>query len=137
MAKVNSRAKGIRGELEAAKLWKEFYPDCERLFGQARYGGSEAPDIGSPLMNKYWYVEVKRYKSIRQPTIDNWKDKLRDDFHKYILTQPEQDRWAIISVLMYRGDRAEWRVIIDGRCMTWQQFKRKDGETWEHIERNL
>lgn len=110
MSKVNSRAKGIRGELEAAKLWRRWFPDCQRTFGQSRRGGEEAPDIGSPEMNKHFYVEVKRYKKAPWSLVRKWWDKCVADCEGFTGCSVSVSECS--PVLMYRADgEKQWQVI--------------------------
>ncbi len=132
MSKVNSRAKGIRGELEAAKLFRRWFPDCQRTFGQSRKGGEEAPDIGSPEMNKHFYVEVKRYKKITEAMVIKWWDKcVRDsgEFEaKNLLPIHSLD-----PVLMYRADGVgEWGVTtVLGNAHSWGDFADETDQSFE------
>lgn len=63
MARINSRAKGKRGENEAAKALSEATGwQYARVYGQARQG-DDAPDIDAP--GSPYFVEVKLGKSHR------------------------------------------------------------------------
>lgn len=104
--RVNSRRKGIVGELEARDLWREFYPGCQRSFGQARKG-YEQPDLIGGGIEKKWYIEVKRPKL--RPTerqAEDWLRKLTDDCEKF-----QQGR-LLNMALMYRPDGIKNWVII-------------------------
>jgi len=105
-----SRHKGAVGELEAAKLWQRWFPDCKRILGQARMGGSEAPDIGSAEMNKDYYVEVKRYKRITDGMVGRFFDKMFDDWWQWSLNA-NIEAWPM-PVLVFRGDNEKWSVAI-------------------------
>ena len=60
---MNSRSKGVRGELEAAKvLSKATGLQFRRVYGQSRQG-DDAPDIDAP--GSPWFIEVKLGKSHR------------------------------------------------------------------------
>jgi len=124
MSRVNSPRKGIKGELEARNLWREFYLDCERTFGQSRYGGEEAPDIGCPEMNKHWYVEVKRYNKVYSAIVEKWIAKAIKE-HRIYCTR---EGVAPQLVLMIREDNNDWHLknithSIGAGWLLWQQFK--------------
>jgi Holliday junction resolvase len=59
MAK-NSRAKGIRGELEVAALLKEWGYEARR--GQQYSGGGDSPDVVHNLPG--FHIEVKRVEAL-------------------------------------------------------------------------
>lgn len=69
---VNSRAKGQRGELETAKLFREYgFDDARR--GQQFAGGGESPDVvGLPG----YHVENKLYKRC---VVYKWLDQAKRD----------------------------------------------------------
>ena len=111
---VNSRRKGINGELEAAKLWRRWFPDCRRSFGQAR-DGYEQPDlIGG--MEKDFYVEVKRTKKFRESMICGtgrclgWWAKMVGDWLEWQKENDPQDESE--PVLMWREDGGAWWVMV-------------------------
>lgn len=106
---TNSRAKGIRGENEAAKLWRRWFPDAKRSFGQAREG-FEQPDI---LNTGQFFVEVKRYAN--EPTngeFCKWWDKAIADWGKY--EKLNSKRKCSDPVLMWRSDGGEWQIAMYG-----------------------
>lgn len=120
MPRVNSRAKGVRGELDATKLWnEEGYPDCRRLWS-IQQQGTPCPDIGSTRMNKVWFVEVKRYHKITHGQIQKWLKKLKSDHKKYC----KLEQVSPSPVLMYKADRDKWFCIgLRSRVpVTWEDF---------------
>jgi len=105
---VNSRAKGARGELEAAKvLGEKLGLELKRVYGQSRQG-DDAPDIDGPGLGMF--CEVKLGKSHR---IENamrqaiagaeaeWKRSGRD-------RGMAKRRPMVVS----REDRGEWLVTV-------------------------
>ena len=115
---TNSRSKGIRGELEAVKLWSRWFPGCKRSFGQARQG-YEQPDIICGGIEKEFYIEVKRTKG--PPTkgqINKWLSKQIDDWWKFVELSGLKPK----PILMFRSNGQDWTVLfMDGR-MCWSQF---------------
>ena len=73
MAKINSRAKGVRGELEWSQFLRKYGHDARR--GQQHSGSPDSPDVKSSLDHLiHW--EVKRtetlspYRAISQAAAD-------------------------------------------------------------------
>jgi hypothetical protein len=114
--RVNSRAKGIRGELEAVKLWRRWFPDARRSFGQARNGYEQPDIIGGPEQD--FYIEVKLCGAPpTNGTIEKWWEKERRDQCAYqkLVGGDKADNLA----LMWRYDRAmNWTVRIDENTAT-------------------
>lgn len=105
---TNSRRKGISGELEACKLFKPYFPDVRRSFGQSR-SGYEQPDIIGGV-EKYFYVEVKRVgKKYSGKDICKWADKLESDYLKYKELTGNESKYL---VLMSREDRWHWEIRV-------------------------
>ncbi len=101
---VNSRRKGIKGELEACKLFKPYFPDVRRSFGQARKGYEQPDLIGG--IEKYFYVEVKRTKNrVSDNQIYKWSRKAIEDAKKFY-----NDKETHQIILVFRADRDEWGV---------------------------
>lgn len=127
--RINSRNKGVRGELEAAKLLRSWFPDCQRSFGQARKG-YEQPDIIGGGIEKHFYVEVKRPKHEPRPkTIAEWMDKAYDDSVKFTERTGLTPRYI---VLMWRANHVEkWEVIfspiygVGEQRLAWGDFVKK------------
>jgi hypothetical protein len=114
MKKINSRTKGKVGELEAAKLLRRWFPECQRGIGQAR-DGAEMPD----LINTWpFWVEVKRRRRIALPDVSRWWTKVDMEAAKSLV--------YALPVLMYRGDRQPWRVrlVNNGKVVdvSWETF---------------
>lgn len=90
---MNSKQKGKRGELEAAKLLREYGYDTRR--GVQYKGGAESPDVtGLP----YCHLEIKRVERlVIQEAIDQAKrDKAETE----------------LAVVMHRKNNCEWLVTM-------------------------
>ncbi len=130
---VNSRRKGAEGEREAAKLWRRWFPDCKRSFGQARKGYEQPDLIGG--IEEHFYVEVKRTK--KKPTdhrLNAWWEKLTEDRQRYLPAKYSRP----YRLLMWRWDgQMMWRVkvgyliaekhgladkLADWYCILWSDF---------------
>lgn len=71
---INSRAKGIRFELDTRNFFRRWFPKAERSYGQSRRG-SDAPDVsGTP----FW-IECKHKKKIYPSEIIKWLEKSHDE----------------------------------------------------------
>ena len=125
---VNSRRKGINGELEAAKLWAPYFPDVRRSFGQSRKG-YEQPDLIGGMIERSFYIEVKRTK--KPPTegqIERWETKAHADLGNYMRLGGEKSTYLL---LMWRADGKEWQVGLikilsdqeDLRRISWEDFE--------------
>ena len=102
MAKINSRSKGIRGELEVCQLMRRWFPDTHRLGEIQRSKVNLCPDIGGEI-EKYFYVEVKRYKKITDGMLVKMFIKMLDDFRQHHSSgQP---------IMIYRQDKNKWFVM--------------------------
>lgn len=66
---VNSRAKGIRGELRVAKLYRAVYPQARRNY-QGRGQKIDGPDIAG--VPGWLNVEVKNYRRIQWALLCRW-----------------------------------------------------------------
>ena len=105
---VNSRRKGIVGELEAVGLWRRWFPTCRRGVGQHRDGG-ELPDL---VGVDRFFVEVKRH---RAPTgldlRDFWRELVKD---WAIYEKAHSAEVGLWPVLMWRrdGNRKAWRIAM-------------------------
>lgn len=98
MTKVNSRAKGARGEREWAKFCKEHGYDCRR--GQQYCGANgDADVVGLPGI----YLEVKRYKTITHSQLNGWLEQA------FVDSKNTKD----IVVLAHREDNCKWFVTMD------------------------
>lgn len=94
MAKINSKKKGSRGELEFANLCKEYGFNTRR---SEQYCGAngDADVIGLPNI----YIEVKRVESLN---IEKAMGKLREDNLKKDL-----------GILAHRKNNKGWLVTMD------------------------
>ncbi len=90
---MNSRQKGKRGELEAARVLREYGYDTHR--GVQYHGGPESPDVtGLPGV----HLEIKRVEHLNiHDAIDQAKrDKAEDE----------------LAVVMHRRNNCEWLVTM-------------------------
>lgn len=93
-----SRAKGKVGELEVAKLLREFGFEARR--GQQFSGGNDSPDVVHSMDG--FHIEVKRtekfalWDAIDQANADKKKD---EDF-----------------VIFHRKNKKPWVVVMDGEA---------------------
>jgi len=96
MAKINSKKKGSKGELEFANLCKQYGFKTRR---SQQYSGidinSDADVIGLPDI----YIEVKRLEKIN---VDLVMDKLRDD-----------NKTDDYGILAHRKNNKGWLVTMD------------------------
>ena len=105
---TDSRRKGVNGELEACKLFRPYFPDVRRSFGQSRYG-YEMPDLIGGI-EECFYVEVKRVgKKYGGKDICRWADKLESDYLKYKKLTGKESKYL---VLMSREDRWHWEIRV-------------------------
>jgi hypothetical protein len=90
---MNSRAKGKRGELEAALFLRQHGVEARR--GQQFSGGTESPDVVSSIPNVH--IEVKR---VEKGNLHDWME------------QAIHDAGSKMPVVMHRRNRSEWYGII-------------------------
>lgn len=90
---MNSKQKGKRGELEAARLLREYGYDARR--GVQYKGGEDSPDVvGLP----YCHLEIKRVEKL--------------NIHEAI-EQAKRDKGPDeLSVVMHRKNNCEWLVTM-------------------------
>ena len=91
---INSRAKGCRGEIEVAKLFRSYgFPEARR--GQQYHGGPDSPDVvGVPGL----HIEVKRTERL------NLYDAL---------AQAKRDAGEDLPVVIHRKNDSPWVAIMD------------------------
>ena len=94
MAKINSRQKGKRGELELAHKLQEFGFDARR---SQQYAGinNDADVVGLPHL----HIECKRVQALN---IDKAMEQAKRDA-----------RDVEVPVVMHRKDRQEWKVTLE------------------------
>ncbi len=135
---VNSRRKGINGELEACKLFRPYFPEVRRSFGQSRKG-YEQPDLIGGMIERSFFIEVKRVKGApSEGQIEKWELKLLADSNKYMFLGGEKSEYLF---LMWRADGRkgapqEWQVSF------WRPLDTDNQEdfvriTWEDFELEL
>lgn len=94
LAVVNSRDKGKRGELEAAKAWEKHLGLTARR-GQQFKGGDESPDVAQELPGVH--VEVKRVEALQlYPAVE----------------QATKDSGGKVPVVLHRKNKQPWVAII-------------------------
>lgn len=93
MGKINSREKGIKGELELAEVMRAHGLAARR--GQQFSGGSDSPDVVTDLPGVH--IECKRVEA-GNPYV--W------------LEQARRDAGTKIPVVAHRRSRREWIVIL-------------------------
>ena len=108
---INSRAKGVRGELEFAKaLTAAGYPATR---GQQHAGGSESPDVRCESL-RWIHWEIKRTATCQMfspAQVAQWE------------AQARRDARTIHPIIVHRwdGSRQWWvRVMTSGRGPYWQ-----------------
>lgn len=93
MAKINSRQKGKRGELEIAHIMQEYGYDARR--GQQFSGlQGDADVVGVPHL----HLEIKRVQAL--------------NLDKAMEQSARDSREGEIPVVVHRKDRQEWRVTL-------------------------
>lgn len=94
MAKINSRQKGKRGELELAHKLQEFGFDARR---SQQYAGinNDADVVGLPHL----HIECKRVQSL--------------NINKAMEQAKRDARDVEVPVVMHRKDRQEWKVTLE------------------------
>jgi hypothetical protein len=90
---TNSRAKGCRGERDAARAWAEA-TGAEARRGQQFAGGTESPDVVSSLESIH--LEVKR---VERGNPYEWME------------QAVRDAQSKIPVVLHRRNNKEWLLI--------------------------
>ena len=123
MSAMNSRSKGVRGELEAAKVLGQLTGyKFVRVYGQSRMG-DDAPDIDAP--GSPWFVEVKLGKSHR---IERALEQARAGA---LAESKRTGKAPRIAMVMARMDRGPWLVTQDvygWASWTGEQAERRRGE---------
>lgn len=89
---MNSRAKGKRGELEAAQAWRELIGPARR--GQQFHGGQDSPDI---CVMDGIHVEVKR---VEQGNPYGWME------------QAVGDAGEKVPLVLHRRNKQPWLAIV-------------------------
>lgn len=90
---MNSRAKGARGELEAAAKLREHGYEARR--GQQFSGGGDSPDVVHTIPGIH--LEVKR---VEKGQLYEW------------LEQAKRDAGDKTPVVMHKRNRREWVAIL-------------------------
>ena len=96
MAKINSRAKGQRGERAICKiLVARGYTRAKRGI-QTRGGGAEVPDVVNGIPG--YHLEVKWQETLH---MDKWSAQAEND-------APEDQ----VPAVVYRRSRQPWRISL-------------------------
>ena len=90
---MNSRTKGKRGELEAAKAWSQMVGGSARR-GQQFHGGADSPDV---VCDQQVHLEVKRTE--------------RGNPYAWI-DQSVADAGGKVPVVLHRRNGREWLLIV-------------------------
>lgn len=97
MSRVNSRAKGKRGELELAAVCRKLWPSLAGLLrrGQQHSGSPDSPDVvGLPG----FHVEVKRVQALNVDAA---------------MEQAERDSGGkSVPIVAHRRNRKRWKVTL-------------------------
>ena len=110
----NSRAKGIDGELRFRDMFRCWYSECERSYGQARKKYSQ-PDLIGGGIEKDWYVECKHVSKIYSSKLTGWLNKLETDWMMY-----SNSGCGEIPLLIYKIRNQRWKnstVLLDMRAL--------------------
>lgn len=100
MAKVNSRAKGKRGELDLAKVLRDFGFEARR--GQQFSGkNGDADVVGLPGI----HIECKHCE---RTNLDEWMEQSERDAHAEFLASGT----PVVPVVIHRKNRQEWRITM-------------------------
>ena len=93
MAKINSKAKGKRGELEIAHIMQEYGFDARR---SQQFAGinNDADVVGVP----YLHLEIKRVEALN---LDKAMEQSQRDAKE-----------GEIPVVVHRKDRQDWRITL-------------------------
>lgn len=98
MGKINSRAKGCRGELEWAKVLREHgYADARR--GQQHAGGPDSPDVVGGIPGTH--CEAKRVETFSDAKLREWLGKAT-----------EEAPAGSFPYVAHRKNRQPWRVTL-------------------------
>jgi Holliday junction resolvase len=109
--KINSRAKGVKGEHEVRDIFRERGFVAKR--GQQHEGGSDSPDVMHPI--PWLHVEVKRteslqlYKAMEQAAADMNEGQVPTVWHR----RNKKD-WVVImnaDDFMDLVEGLDWEVI--------------------------
>ncbi len=109
MGRINSRAKGCRGEREVRDLFRERNYESRR--GQQFSGGDESPDVVVPGVPQI-HLEVKLVqnlnvqKAMEQAIRDGGPDKIPTVFHrkngtKWLVTMNADDWFNFLETYLY------------------------------------
>jgi hypothetical protein len=91
---MNSRAKGCRGERDAAKAWAEA-TGSEARRGQQFAGGTESPDVVSSVQGVH--LEVKR---VERGNPYQWME------------QAVRDAQSNVPVVLHRRNSQPWLLVV-------------------------
>jgi hypothetical protein len=116
---VNSRSKGVRGELEARDFLREQGYEAER--GQQHAGGADSQDVKHNVFGVH--IEVKRVETRAEGTIYDWLEQ----------AQRDAAEGAMPIVLHRRNGRPhhprDWVVIIKATDF-FKLHKQAEGSIW-------
>lgn len=90
---INSRDKGVRGELELSAFLREHGVEAKR--GQQHAGGAGSPDVVHDIPGVH--LECKRTEQVK---LWDW------------MAQAERDAAGLTPVVAHRKNRKEWVAIL-------------------------
>jgi hypothetical protein len=127
--RVNSRAKGIRGELEACKLLASC--DFPAIRSQQHKGASDASDVLVPRFEQLsLFPEVKRVEQLR---LNDWMNKCLEDIKTHSMAEAEREGKEMYAtkpqmpVILHRRTKEPWFITMDAVDFL-QLIDRLDGE---------
>lgn len=120
MAKINSRAKGARGEREFALFLNSVFPTLNARRGQQFKGGKDSPDVTDAI--PCTHVEVKRVETL--------------NIHK-AMEQAIRDAGGATPYVAHRRSHGDWLLTIraaDIRLFAIAVFELIQGEDTPKLE---
>lgn len=93
---INSRAKGKKGELEAAAEWNRLVPNAHARRSQQYSGTDSSSDLVSPGTPHLW-LEVKRVQSLNLTTV---------------MEKSREQCGELCPVVLHRKNDSEWLVTF-------------------------
>ena len=94
MGKINSRAKGCRGEREFAKLLRKYGYEAER--GCQHSGGKDSPDIKTNMPGVHWEIKLVEKLNLQNALEQSKRDAGEGE----------------MPLVGHRRNRTEWLVTM-------------------------
>jgi len=111
MAGKQSRDKGKRGERAVAKLFRKWFPNAKRSFGQVREG-YEQPDITGSGIEYMFFIEVKSYSRFSTLKRRQAFTKAINDRNKFRIVSKIQFVPMVVLIWKETGQR-DWKVTLN------------------------